>query len=61
MHKRPGQYSPATGKSSSLGRKGDGSRVAVGSRPNAVFEYVGEAMGAGEARALLDGSMAEAA
>ena len=50
LHKKPGQYGAARGKTSSLG-KGH-----TGQRPNAIFEYCGEKLSAAEGRALIDGS-----
>lgn len=54
MHKAPGKFSPASGGTGAA-------HMTFGSRPCAVFEYCGEAMGAGDARALIDGSLPAAA
>lgn len=54
MHKKPGQYSPLQGKTSTLGS--DKWAKGMGSRPCAVFEYVGpKHPNADEARALIEG------
>jgi len=54
--KRPGQFSPALGKTSSINAAPhEGKRWNMGGRPCAVFEYVGDAMKSlDEARALIE-------
>jgi len=56
--KRPGQFSPALGRTSSINaHPHEGKRWNMGGRPCAVFEYVGPAMTAiDEARALIEGA-----
>jgi hypothetical protein len=53
MHKKPGVFGSRISHTSTLAK-----RTKMGSRPNAVFEYCGEKMGADEARALIEGQKA---
>jgi GNAT superfamily N-acetyltransferase len=61
MKKEPGRYSPALGRTSTMRNSAmiqrHAKRWSMGSRPCAVFEYVGPAMSdANEARALISGT-----
>jgi ABC-type lipoprotein export system ATPase subunit len=49
LRKRPGQFSPATGKTGAASFQGGGQ----GGRPCAVFQYVGPSMARAEAEALI--------
>jgi ABC-type ATPase involved in cell division len=58
LHKKPGQFSPSLGKTSSLAggqRRADGTQWNMGSRPCAVFEYCGDMLNPAEAAALIQG------
>lgn len=62
LEKKPGVFSPALGDTSGLRQaatRQDGS--ALGSRPCAVFEYCGDAMGVAEAHAMITGDAQAAA
>jgi GNAT superfamily N-acetyltransferase len=64
LHKKPGQFSPSIGKTSTLtseAYKDGGGKMRMGGRPCAVFEYSGEAMSRDQAEPMLLGRMNAAA
>ncbi len=60
MHKKPGQFSPSIGKTSTMTRDDKG-QMRMGGRPCAVFQYHGDAMLHEVATALLTGETQVAA